>query len=336
MTLRLGVIGTGAIGRDHMRRVRRLAGAAIVAASDIDEAVARRALDDVGVDGRVYDDGHALIRATDIDAVLVTSWGGTHEDYVLSAIEAGKPVFCEKPLATTALACRRVVDAEMRVGRRLVQVGFMRSYDQGYRELRDVIRSGTLGEVLMAHSAHRNAASVERFSTEMAVNDTLVHELDIFRFLLEDEYVSAQAIFPRRTRLAPAHLRDPQIVLLETMRGVRIDVEIFVNCHYGYDIQCAVVGETGVAHLPDPPSVSVRHEGRHATAVLADWSHRFVEAYDRELRAFLEAAPGGRVDGPSAWSGYAVAVASDACLEAQRTGAVVPIAATEQPGFYRS
>ena len=337
MTLRLGVIGTGAIGRDHMRRcTRALAGAAIVAASDVDGAVARRALDDAGADGRVYDDGHALIRASDVDAVLVTSWGETHEEYVLSAIGAGKPVFCEKPLATTASACRHIVDAEMRAGRRMIQVGFMRSFDQGYRELREVIRSGAIGDVLLVHAAHRNAASVERFSTEMAISDTLVHELDIFRFLLEDEYVSAQVIFPRTARHAPAHLRDPQIVLLETMRGVRIDVEIFVNCRYGYDIQCAVVGENGVAHLPEPASVSVRREGRHASAVLADWSDRFSAAYDRELRAFIETAADGRAGGPSAWSGYAVAVASDACLEAQRTRSVVPIALDEPPGFYQS
>ena len=337
MTLRLGVIGTGAIGRDHMRRCSgTLAGVVVVGASDVDAQAARRALASFDQSGRVYDDGHALIAATEIDAVLVTSWGSTHAEYVLAAIAAGKPVFCEKSLATELADCRAIVDAEIAAGRRLVQVGFMRSYDQGYCDLKALITSGTLGDVLMVHAAHRNARSPARFSTEMMVNDTLVHELDALRILLDDEYVSTQVVFPRRSSAAPSDLRDPQIVLLETRRGVRIDVEIFVNCSYGYDIRCEIVGEKGTASLPDPSSVSIRREARLETVIPKDWRDRFVEAYDRELRHFVALASSGTVAGPSAWDGYAAAVAVDACIAAQRFGRVEPIAIPNIPEFYRS
>ncbi len=336
MTLRLGVIGTGAIGRDHIRRcTATLAGAAVVAASDVDAEVAGRALAPFNPDGRAYGDGYSLIASTDVDAVLVTSWGSTHAGYVLAAIAAGKPVFCEKPLATTAADCRAIVDAERAAGRRLVQVGFMRRFDQGYRDLRQVIVSGTLGEVLMVHAAHRNASSPARFSTEMMINDTLVHELDVLRFLLDDDYVSAQIVFPRRSAAAPDALRDPQIALLETRRGTRIDVEIFVNCRYGYDIRCEIVGERGTASLPEPPAVAIRREARRETAILTDWKDRFVEAYDRELRDFVAYAANGTVVGPSAWDGYAAAVAVDACVAAQASGGIVPVAMPDMPGFYR-
>ena len=77
----------------------------------------------------VHATGQELIADDGVDAVLVRSWGPTHEEFVLAAIEAGKPVFCEKPLATTQEACLRIVDAEVASGRRLVQVGFMRRYD---------------------------------------------------------------------------------------------------------------------------------------------------------------------------------------------------------------
>ena len=337
MTLRLGIIGTGAIGRDHIRRcTATLPGATVVAASDVDADIARRALAPFNPDGRAYGDGHALIASADVDAVLVTSWGSTHAQYVLAAIAAGKPVFCEKPLATTADDCRRIVDAETAAGRRLVQVGFMRPYDQGYRELRRLVASGALGEVLMVHAAHRNAASPERFSTEMMINDTLVHELDVLRFLLDDDYVSAQVVFPRRSAAAPATLRDPQIALLETRRGIRIDVEIFVNCGYGYDIRCELVGERGTASLPDPPAIPIRRAARLETAILTDWKDRFVDAYDRELRDFIAQAADGTVIGPSAWDGYAACVAVDACVAAQASGGVVPIVIPDTPAFYRS
>ncbi len=137
MTLKIGVIGTGMIGRDHTRRIQQvLSDAEVVALSDVNQASAESVRADLAPNAKLYDTGEALIAAPEVEAVLVTSWGATHEPYVLAAIAAGKPVFCEKPLAVTAEGCRRIVDAEIAYGKRLVQVGFMRPYDAGYRATR--------------------------------------------------------------------------------------------------------------------------------------------------------------------------------------------------------
>ena len=326
MTLNLGVIGTGAIGRDHIRRCSTtLSGARVVAVSDIDPVQARAAIAPFESEALLFETGEALIAAPSVDAVLVTSWGPTHAAFVHAAIAAGKPVFCEKPLATTASDCLSIVKAEAATGKRLVQVGFMRPYDSGYRALRQVLRDNTLGEVLMIHAAHRNPTVGANYTTDMAITDTLIHELDVLRWLIEDDYVSAQVIFPRRSRHARADLRDPQIVLLETAKGIRIDVEIFVNCRYGYDIQCEIVGEEGIARLPEPSAVTLRHQARLGTPILTDWKDRFIAAYDVELQDFIDGVRDGALKGPSAWDGYAAAVAADACVLAQRTGAVEPI-----------
>ena len=148
----------------------------------------------------------------------MTSWGATHEQYVLAAIAAGKPCFCEKPLATTAEGAKRIVDAEVAHGGRLVQVGFMRRYDAGYRMLKAAVDS-EIGQPLMVHAAHRNPTVPEQYVTPMAIHDTLIHEIDVFRWLLDDDYVSAQVVFPRVTSHSHAKLKDPQIVLLETTKG---------------------------------------------------------------------------------------------------------------------
>ncbi|EXU74218.1 Gfo/Idh/MocA family oxidoreductase [Erwinia mallotivora] len=336
MTLKLGVIGAGAIGKEHIRRCTQvLQGARVVAVSDINVDSVRAAIALAGINAESYSDAYELIQSGDVDAVLVTSWDPTHEEYVLAAIAAGKPVFCEKPLAVTAEGCRRIVDAEMKAGRRLVQVGFMRPYDEGYQALKKVIDSGEIGAPLMLHCAHRNPEVGENYTTDMAITNTLIHELDVLRWLLNDDYRSVQVRFPRSTSATHARLKDPQIVMLETEKGTLIDVEIFVNCGYGYDIQCQVVGESGIASLPEPSSVQLRSAAKLSTSILTDWKDRFIKAYDTELQHFINDVKAGQLHGPSAWDGFAASVAADACLKAQETGETVTITTAERPTFYQ-
>lgn len=335
MTIRFGVIGTGMIGAEHSRRITEsLSGGEIVAVTDVNIDQAHALIDQLKLNAKVYDNGHDLIKADNVDVVMVTSWGPTHEEYVLAAIAAGKYVFCEKPLATTAEGCQRIMEAEMAAGKRLVQVGFMRRYDSGYRLMKEAIDNNTLGDPLMIHAAHRNPSVPERYVTPMAIHDTLIHELDVFRWLLNDEYKSAQVIFSRKTKHAHSKVADPQLVLLETQKGVRIDVEIFVNCQYGYDIQCSVVGEEGVANLPEPQSLLCRKAAKLSTDILTDWKDRFLDAFNVELQEFIDSVEKGELTGPSSWDGYAAAVTGDVCVAAQESGRIETIPMPVKPDFY--
>lgn len=335
MTVRIGVIGTGAIGRDHARRINQvLAGGKVVALSDVNRASAEAVKADIAPDATVYATGEELIAAANVDAVLVTSWGATHEQYVLAAIAAGKPCFCEKPLATTADGAKRIVDAEVAHGKRLVQVGFMRRYDAGYVALKEAVQTQT-GAPIMVHAAHRNPTVPEAYVTPMAIHDTLIHEIDVFRWLLDDDYIEARVTFPRSCARTHAKLRDPQIVTLKTAKGVVINTEIFVNCHYGYDIQCEVVGEDGIARLPEPMAIQLRLGAKLQNAILTDWKDRFVASYDVELQDFLKAAANGTAAGPTSWDGYMAAVTSDACVAAQECeGEAVAITYPARPALY--
>jgi myo-inositol 2-dehydrogenase/D-chiro-inositol 1-dehydrogenase len=336
MTVRVGVIGVGMIGQDHIRRLTRvLAGVEVVAVTDVDPA---RAADVAGrVSGAaVHATGKDLIGDDAVDAVLVTSWGPTHEEYVLAALAAGKPVFCEKPLATTREACRRILDAESAFGRRLVMVGFMRRYDASYQALKAAVADGVLGVPLLVHCAHRNPTVPEIYTSDMAINDTSVHEIDIVRWLLADEIVAARVLKPRRNSRAAAHLTDPLVLLLEMAGGALVDVEVSVNIGYGYDIRCEVVGEQGTAALADHPGVIVRSNGRFGGVVPMDWRERFIRAYDAELQDWVDAVAAGSATGPTAWDGYAATVVADGCLQALRTGDRVPISLGPRPDLYPS
>lgn len=336
MTLKIGVIGTGAIGREHIDRItHKLKGAQVVAVNDFNTAQAESVVRDLGLEARVYTTGVDVIQAPDVDALIVTSSGQTHETFVLAAIKAGKPVFCEKPLAVTAEGCRQIVEAEMATGRQLVQVGFMRRFDTAYRQLKRVLEADTIGAPLILNCVHRNPQSPSSdFGGDMALTDSCVHEFDVLRWLLDDDYVSAQVIQPRKTRLCDDELQDPHVILLRSREGIHISIESFVNCQYGYDIQCQVVGETGTANLPEPASVPVRHAATLSSAILTSWKDRFRDAFDVEFQEWIDATLRGEMTGPSAWDGYVVAVTSDACVKAKHSGQIEPIELPERPAFY--
>ena len=304
--MRIGVIGAGLMGTTHARILSAdVSGAEVVAISDAVRSNAERVAAEVGVTA-IYEDGLELIASSDVDAVVIASPAITHEPFTLACLEAGKPVLCEKPLAIDAEASLRVVEAEAALGRRLVTVGFMRRCDPGYVDLKARLDAGDVGPAVIVHCAHRNPSVHAFFDSAMIITDTVVHEVDITRWLLGQEIVRVQVITPRPSSLAREGLRDPQLVIFETEGGQLVTVEAFVSAGYGYDIQCEVVGEAGTLELP--------------VAVAQNFQQRFATAYLQELERWVAGKPGA-----SAWDGYAAAAVCEAAVESLETGARVDV-----------
>jgi myo-inositol 2-dehydrogenase/D-chiro-inositol 1-dehydrogenase len=336
MTVRVGVVGVGMIGQEHVRRLTHvLSGAQVVAVTDVDLERAKSVAADLS-DARVHATGQDLIDDENVDAVVVASWGPTHEEYVLACIAAGKQVFCEKPLATTQEACDRILDAEVAAGRRLVMVGFMRRYDDGYVAMKDTITRGEIGAPLMFHSAHRNPAVPAHYVSDMIINDTCVHDFDVARWLLDTEITSIQVVKPRRNSRALEHLTDPLFMVLETENGAVVDVEASINIAFGYDIRGEVVGEAGTVELAESNKVVVKRDGQYGGRVPEDWRERFLRAYDLEFQDWVNAIAAGRSTGPSSWDGYAATVVCDAGLEALNSGNRVAVSLRTKPDMYQA
>ena len=344
MTLHIGVIGTGMIGQDHIRRITQvLSGADIIAVSDANADVAHQVA--AGLKNanerrlrseqiNVHSAGSDLIADPNVDAVIVASWGPTHEEFVLAAIGAGKPVFCEKPLATTESACRNIMQAEVATGRRLVQVGFMRRYDAAYRALKKTVDDGVIGAPLLYYSGHRNPSVPSHYTKDMAIVDTAVHDFDVIRWLLGEELTSISVLAAKPNSLGE-NLQDPLLMILRTQSGVLVTVETSVNIRYGYDIRGEVVGERGTAALADRGPVLLRSGNRVGTEVPEDWRERFTAAYDTELQEWIAAAAAGEgATGPSSWDGYAAQVVCDAGVAALYGGEQVAVQLIDKPAIY--
>lgn len=333
MDVRIGMVGPGAMGQAHIERIHSvIAGGRVVAVSDVDAAKAQQVAARIGA--TAYAASAELI-ASDVDAVMVCSHGPAHEPDVLACIAAGKPVFCEKPLTPTADAALRIMQAEQAGGRKLVTVGFMRRFDQSYREMKQILDSGELGEALMVHCAHRNPTVPDFYTWDMAINDTAIHEIDTMRWLLGEEFVSARVDLPRRTSLAAQRLQDPLVLVLVTESGVRVDDEIFVNCHYGYDIRCELVAERGTVSLADQHVITRRSAAGHGNALPMDHNERFWGAFATEVQEWITAVGRGKHTGSTSWDGYAAACVCDAGVRALTDSGEVAVQMIAKPDFYR-
>jgi myo-inositol 2-dehydrogenase/D-chiro-inositol 1-dehydrogenase len=326
--LRVAVLGVGMMGADHVARLHsRISGVRVVVVSDAFAEKAEQVAAEV-TGCRVVGDPLAAIADPEVDAVVIATPGQFHQEQVLACIERGIPVLCEKPLTMDAESSLAVVRAEdayaARTGRRLVQVGFMRRFDPEYAELRALIESGELGEPLVVHCAHRNAAVPPHFTSEMMITDSVVHEVDVARFLLDEEIVAVTVLRPRATRHAVAGQSDPLLVVFEMASGRIVDVECFVSTGVAYEVRTEVVAEDGTAMIGLDLGL-VRQTGGpsgafRSTAIAPDFRQRFGRAYDIEMQRWVDAARRGTIDGPGVWDGYAASAVCTAGVAALRSG----------------
>ncbi|MDH6454624.1 MULTISPECIES: Gfo/Idh/MocA family oxidoreductase [unclassified Streptomyces] len=333
-TLGVAVIGTGKMGADHVRRIDEvISGARVSAVVDIDAERAKQVA--ARVDGcTAHTDPAAAMTAADVDAVLIASSGPAHEAALLQALELDLPVLCEKPLTPDAASALRVLEAEQRLGRRRVQVGFMRRYDAEYVKLKSLLESGQLGRPLMLHNRHRNAASPPFFTSSMLISDSVAHETDVTRWLLGHEITAVTVLRPTPSANAPDDLQDPQFVVFETDGGALADVEIFVNCGFGYQVQAEAVCERGTARIGDGHAMVTNMAGRWGGTIAQDFVERFADAYDREVQAWVDATRRGEVTGPGVWDGYAAAAVCEAGVRSLNEGGRVPVELVERPALY--
>ncbi|WP_277749325.1 Gfo/Idh/MocA family oxidoreductase [Solirhodobacter olei] len=323
MTIRVGIIGAGTMGRAHAIAIdREIKGAALAAVSEPEErnvAALRAAIGPVAI----FADPEDLITSPDVDAVIIASPDHTHAGYTAACIRRGKPVLCEKPLADTSAACRQIASHAASPEAPPVLVGFMRRFDPAYRSLKMELARDEVGPLRLIRCVHRNRVAPAFFTGAMGISNAMVHEFDILRWLTGAEPVRVLVSAPP----ANAQERDPLLALVELSNGALADIEVSMNAGYGYDIRTQVLGREGMIEMAAPSFAQVGVNGRMVEVPCADFVERFADAYRVMLSCWVQGIGNGipTAEGASAVDGLRAMQAAEAAIASLRSGGWSPV-----------
>ncbi|TPI48099.1 myo-inositol 2-dehydrogenase [Mesorhizobium sp. B2-9-1] len=333
MTIRIAVIGAGLMGADHAKIVaEELPGATLQLVCDMDAQRARRIADACGAFDIATDPKGSIARQ-DVDAVIIASPDFTHAPLSMVCIAAGKRVLCEKPLSQASADCIAVMEAEQKAGAKFVQLGFMRRYDRSYQEMKWALDDGHLGRALMMHNFHRNVETpAADFTGAMAITNSAPHEFDVVRYVLGTEYAAISAFQPSRSDARVA----PVVMVLETVDGQLVNIEINNNAAYGYDVRAELVGECGTVATNNVAYTRTESALTQSTSYDADWRTRYYDAYRRQNRDFLRFATTGEFPAIASdcWDGYCAAIVAEAGVRALKEARRTEVQMIAKPEFY--
>lgn len=334
MTIRVGVIGTGNIGTAHAHNLARVvSGSSVGVVFDVDADRADALAAEVGA--RAVRSVSEVFEAQDVDAVLIASPDGLHAEQLFTGLPVGKPILCEKPLAVDEDDARAVLEAEVALGRRLVQLGFMRRFDPGYAQLKAELTDDGIGNPLIVHNIHRNTSAPYGLRTEQTLTNMVIHEFDISRWLLDEEFSSVTVLTGTPGPLTPDGQHDPLLIVLQSASGVLTEVEAFANAQYGYEVVCRVTGSQGQAVMGDGSFITRSASFVRGVAVPELWLGRFAEAYRLQLQGWVDAIrAGGPFPGADVWDGYVASVVANRAIASYRTGQRVAIDLPPKPALY--
>ncbi len=329
---RLAVLGCGRAGLMHAGNIAAHPRAELAGVHDIAASAAENAAHALGA--RIFGSAGEALASPDVDAVVIASATATHCDYIEAAVEAGKPVLCEKPLDVSLerveLCRRRIGDTDLPI-----MLGFMRRFDAGHRAARQALLDGEIGELhqVVITSRDPGLSSDAYIETSGGIfRDMTIHDFDLARFMLGEEVVS---VFATGSRLVDPPLMercgdyDTTAAVLTTGSGKQAIVMNSREAAYGYDQRVELFGNKGMALSDNPRENAMTRHVRGATNVSAPLLHFFVERYRAafvaEIGSFVEAVESGAPVEVGFEDGRLALVLADAAFRSVAEGRTVTV-----------
>lgn len=302
--LRIGIAGLGRLGWRHAENIAwRMRDARLVWACSPVQAELDAARRELGVE-QVTGDFERLIHASDVDAVVLVTPTALHASQTIAALEAGKHVFVEKPLALDLADCERVEAVAARHPDRVAMVGFVRRFDPSYRRAHEGVAAGDIGRPFLVRSQTCDMNDPSGFFVQYAPQsggifmDCSVHDIDLARWMLGNpraERVYATGTIAMHPGLAPHGDVDNGLALVDFEGGGRAVFYASRTFAHGHETQTEIVGTAGkllVGHDAARDRIVTSDGAGVRFAATGDFFERFGEAFVHEMSAFVAACRG--------------------------------------------
>ncbi|MQA85863.1 MAG: oxidoreductase [Streptosporangiales bacterium] len=302
-TIRVLVVGLGRAGMVHARNhAGTIPGSRLAAVADPDPAARERAATELGCE-QVYDDPVRAAAEADVDAVVIASPTFTHADVAVAALDAGRHVLCEKPLASSGDEAAKIARAA-RASDCHFLMGFMRRFDAGFCRAAERIEAGDIGTPLLVRSTGRGPGLPPEWAQDPARSLGLFaevnsHDFDTVRWLSGQEFASVWAVGraakrPDLTERHPGFL-DVAMASFELDGGALAQIDGACPADYGYDARAEVYGSEGAILVGDPAArgpLLLSGRGTVETDAVRSWRELFAVAYRAEDAHFVAVARG--------------------------------------------
>lgn len=333
MSIKIGVIGAGRIGKLHAENlVHRIPDAEVSAIADVVPQAAQTTAAHLGIPVATAD-YHDLLNDPNIDAVAICSATDTHARIIIEAAEAGKHIFCEKPVDHDLAKIDAALAAVAKAGVKL-QVGFNRRFDPNFRAVREAIVSGKIGDPHIVRITSRDPAPppVEYIKVSGGIFlDMTIHDFDMIRFLIDSpvtEVFAAGSVLVDPAIGAAGDV-DTAVITLRFENGAIGTIDNSRKAVYGYDQRVEVFGSKGaISAENNTPSRTTLSDGSgvHSPQPLHFFLERYNDAYVLELQAFIDAVKHNTVTPVSGDDGRAPVVIGLAAWKSLRENRPVKLA----------
>ena len=329
MTLRFAILGAGRIGQVHARAVAGTPGAKLTAIADPVAKAAEAVQAAYGCDIRSID---AILASADVDAVVICTPTDTHADLIERFTDAGKAVFCEKPVDLSLARVKACLGA-VAANKGRVMVGFNRRFDPDFMAVKSAIDAGTIGDVEMVTITSRDpgAPPAEYITRSGGIfRDMTIHDFDMARWLLGEEIETVMAAASVLTDKKIAALGDFDSVnlILRTASGKQAIITNTRRATYGYDQRIEVLGSKGMVYAENQGTsrvVVADAAGFHAAPLLNFFMTRYIAAYANEIAAFVAAVNDAKDMPTTTHDGLMALALAEAALKSVAEGRSVKV-----------
>lgn len=303
--LRIGSVGLGRLGYEHARNIAfSVPGAQLDALCDVDAKRLAEVADELGVK-KTYADFAAMCADPELDAVVIVSPSMYHAGQIKTALDAGKHVFCEKPLDITVEKCLEAEKAVEAHPDKVFMLGFMRRYDRSYMNAMEKIRNGDIGRVIMVRSYSQDPISTIEGTLKFAPHsggqflDMCVHDIDLVRWFSGSEPRTVWGIGGCFEFEQYREWNDADNVCCMMQCEDETMAFMFAGraAAHGSNVETEIIGTRGTLRIASTPArdlLEVMSEHGVCRECYQDFLTRWHEAYIREMCEFVSCVKEGR------------------------------------------